>query len=157
MIAVARSGSLKSTLYQVIYRANMVLNQGYHRQKLARKNILSLLFLSLFSLKWWLSRTECPPRRRYQAPGEGGSCSAAPVFKTICLGSWNVCPTLVSHPLRHYPEPLLWSWLSTGSLLSWVMSCISPEAMCCPNGRPVRKAKKMIWNFINSSSTRNFI
>lgn len=43
---------------------------------------------------------------------EGGSCSAAPVFKDHLFWSWNVCPAIHSHPLTHSPEPPLRSGLS---------------------------------------------
>lgn len=55
----------------------------------------SSCFTSCF--KAW-RRCQPPP------PQRGGSCSAAPVFKTHLFWSWNVRPTFLSLPPRHSPR-----------------------------------------------------
>lgn len=57
----------------------------------------SSCFTSCF--KAW-RRCQPPP------PQRGGSCSAAPVFKTHLFWSWNVHPTFLSLPPRHSPRAI---------------------------------------------------
>lgn len=132
---------LKFTYYISSFtRRDIILYRGYRRRRFTSIFLLLLWhhaiitrefsFVPLALLSWaatlvhWMLLSSLPPTlhvfllsmEEMPGPWERGSCSAAPVFKTVCFGH-GMFVQHFSHIRWDTPfEPLLWSWLNAGSL-----------------------------------------